>query len=437
MIRNREELHTSPARDVALTCIEAGIAAADPERAVRDRIARTGNRLAIDGDTLDLSAFDEVLIVGAGKGVVRLARGLEEVLGPQLSGGIVVSDEPGSLARVEVLVGDHPLPGESNVAAGDRIRSVVELADERTLVLAVFTGGGSALFSLPSGEIALADLRATTESLLAAGQDIETVNAIRKHLSAVKGGHLARAAAPATVRCLLVSDVVGDPPDVIASGPFAPDPTTFDEALAACSGIAVPDAVRRHLAAGSDGAHRETPTPGDPVFENVQTHVLVNGRRAVTAATEAAVDSGYNAHVLEPAATGEARVIATDHLEAARQVLAGEAPVTPPAILVTGGELTVTVRGTGTGGPNLEFCLAAAPACPAGVTIAAVDTDGRDGNTDAAGAIVDEDTVGSPERAAAALENNDAYTYLDRCEALIRTGPTGTNVNDLRVVVIW
>jgi len=437
VIRNRETLGGTPARDLALDCIAAGIEAADPEQAVRDQVALDGDELRVDGTAHDLTAYDDVLVVGAGKAVVGVARGLETVLGDRLSGGVVVSDTPADLSTVEVLQGDHPIPSERSVTAAERVRMIAELADGRTLLLAAVTGGGSALLSLPAEGVALEDLQATTEALLDAGSDIEGVNAVRKHLSAVKGGRLARAAAPATTSVLLVSDVVGDDPAVVASGPFAPDPTAYADALAACEGIVVPATVRDRLERGAAGDLAETPGPGDDAFDRVSTHVLASGETALDAARETAEAEGYNAVVLDATATGEARDSAADHLDAARDVLAGEAPVMPPAVLLTGGELTVTVAGDGEGGPNQEFCLAAALDCPAGVTVAAVDTDGRDGSTDAAGALVDDGTVDGVAAAEVALADNDAYPFLADREALVRTGPTGTNVNDLRVVVVW
>ncbi|MFB6172565.1 MAG: glycerate kinase [Haloarculaceae archaeon] len=437
MIRDRDALGGSPARDLALDCVEAGVRAADPERAVREALDVEGDRLSIGDATYDLAAYDDVIVVGAGKATVGLARGLEARLGDRLSGGIVVSDAPADLDRIEVLVGDHPVPSERGVAAAERVRTFVELADERTLLFAAFTGGGSALFTHPAADLSLADLRATTDALLRSGASIDAVNAVRKHLSAVKGGRLAAAADGATVVGLLVSDVVGDDPSVIASGPVAPDPTTYRDALDAVASLSVPDAVHEHLERGAAGEYPETPAPGDAAFDRVRTHVLASGETALAAASEVAEREGYHATVLDPAVTGEARESAADHLDAARRVLAGEAPVTPPAVLLTGGELTVTVDGDGEGGPNQEFCLAAALDCPGGVTVAAVDTDGRDGSTDAAGAIVDADTVTDRAAAEAALAANDAFSFLDARDALVRTGRTGTNVNDLRVVVVW
>lgn len=437
MIQNRNALAKSPARELAVDCLEAGVQAANPERAVRKTVGLEGDQLSVAGERYDLAAYDNVLIVGAGKGAVGLASGLEAVLGPRLSGGVVVSDEAADLDRVEVLIGDHPVPSERGMAAAERVRMLVDLADDRTLLLAAFTGGGSALLAHPVEGVPLVALRETTEALLRSGADIDEINAVRKHLSAVKGGRLAAAAEDATVVCLLVSDVVGDDPAVVASGPFAPDPTTYDDALAALGDLSVPDVVRAHLKRGVTGDLPETPKPGDRAFDRVTTHVLATGEAALEAAGEVAAAEGFHPHVLEPAATGEARESAANHLDAARQVLAGQAPVTPPTVLLTGGELTVTVTGDGVGGPNQEFCLAAALDCPGGVTVAAVDTDGRDGDTDAAGALVDADTVDDREAAGAALADNDAYPYLDEQEALIWTGRTGTNVNDLRVVVVW
>lgn len=436
MIRNRAELATTPDRATALDCLAAGIAAADPERAVRERVSLDGDRLEVAGETLDLDAFEEVIVVGAGKAVVGLARGLEAVLEGRLSGGIVVADQAADLDRVTVAVGDHPVPTERGVAAAERLAGVVDDASEDTLILAGITGGGSSLLSVPATGVTLADLRATTEALLGAGRDVAAINAVRKHLSALTGGRLAVRAAPAKVRCLLVSDVVGDDPGVIASGPFSPDPTTYGEALAACEDLAVPRPVRDYLARGAAGELPETPEHGHDAFDRVNTAVLVNGETAIDAAAEAARAAGAAVTVLDRAATGEARDAAERHLAAARRIRRGEGEVTPPAAMLSGGELTVTVRGGGEGGPNQEFCLAAALRCPAGVTVAAVDTDGLDGSTDAAGAIVDETTVDDDELARAALVDNDARPYLDKRNALVRTGRTGTNVNDLRVVIV-
>jgi len=256
----------------------------------------------------------------------------------------------------------------------------------------------------------------------------------------VKGGRLARAAAPATVATLLVSDVVGDDLATIASGPTAPDPTTYADAISVLDrhDVDAPDAVCEHLERGAAGERGETPDASDPAFDRVDHHVLVGAETALDAAAGAAREHGCDAQVLRADVTGESRYAARDHVQVAQTCMEGAGPVEPPGVLLSGGETTVTVTGDGTGGPNLEFALAAALDAPPGVVVAAVDTDGEDGSTDAAGAIVDAETVPDGEREAVrtALLDNDAYTYLAGRDALVRTGPTGTNVNDLRVLVV-
>jgi hydroxypyruvate reductase len=284
--------------------------------------------------------------------------------------------------------------------------------------------------------LAIADVRDVTESLLAAGAAVAELNAVRKHCSAVKGGLLARACAPATVVSLLVSDVVGDDPAVIASGPTVPDPTTFAAALDVLDRYEVSaPAVRGHLERGRDGATAETPTADDPAFERTTTHVLASGRTALEAARETAAARGYTPCLLSASVEGEAREAGRFHAAVASEVGESGEPVAPPAVLLSGGECTVTVRGDGVGGPNAEFALAAALDVETGVVVGSVDTDGRDGSTDAAGALVDAGTVTDSREARAALADNDSHTSLDSRGALLQTGRTGTNVNDLRVVV--
>jgi hydroxypyruvate reductase len=346
-------------------------------------------------------------------------------------------------APVARLPGDHPVPSERGVRSTARVRDLAASADERTLVLAVLAGGGSSLLAAPAEGVALADLRETTDRLLAAGADIAATNAVRRHLSAVKGGRLSRAAAPATVVGLVLSDVVGDDPAVVASGPTAPDPTTYGDALDALDrhGVEAPAAVRERLARGARGGLEETPGPGDPAFARTANHVVASGYTALAAAREAARERGYGAVVLAAGVTGEAREAAHTHVAVARQTAETGDPVDPPAVLLAGGECTVTVRGDGAGGPNLEFALSAAlDLREAGlgerVAVAAVDTDGLDGSTDAAGGLVDGTTVEDERAARAALDDNDALAGLDGLGAALRSGATATNVNDLRVAVV-
>ncbi|MWV65842.1 DUF4147 domain-containing protein [Halorubrum sp. JWXQ-INN 858] len=443
------------AHAVAVDCLSAGIAAARPDRAVAAALAVDDGDLVVTdvgGATAryDLDAYRDVVVVGGGNAAGGLAAVLESTLGDRIARGAVVTDDDATTGVVETLPGDHPLPSERGVAGARRVLEIATAADEDDLVIVAITGGASALLAAPAEPPSLADLRAVTEALLASGATIDEINAVRKHCSATKGGRLARAAAPATVVTLAVSDVVGDDPSVIGSGPTVPDPTTYADALDVVRryGLAVPPAVRDHLRAGDAGERPETPTADDPAFDRTSVHVLASGRTALAAAADAAAERGYDPVVLAAGVRGEARESALTHVAVAEECRETGSPAAPPTVLLSGGETTVTLRdqgGTteecesataGRGGPNQEFALSAGLALSDdGIAVASVDTDGIDGPTDAAGAVVDAGTV--PDREGRdALDRNDAYGVLDAADALIRTGPTGTNVNDLRVMVV-
>jgi len=438
-IRNREALADTPARDAALACIEAGIEAARPGRVVPETVAVDGDALRVQDATYDLAARDRVVVLGGGNAAAHVARALRAVLGDRLDGGVVVTDDPVDVTGVDVLESDHPVPSRRGVAAAERLLAAARDCGPETLALAVFTGGGSAVLPAPAGDLGLDDLQATTDALLDSGAPIHDVNAVRKHCSAVKGGRLARALAPATVVTLAFSDVVGDDLDVVASGPTVPDPSTYGDALAALDdhGVDAPASVREHLRAGAAGERPETPKPGDDAFADSSAHVLANGRTALDAARETARERGYDSLVLSAEVEGEAREVGGVHAAVAREVSATGDPVEPPAVVLSGGELTVTVAGDGDGGPNQECALAAAASgLPERAAFACVDTDGIDGASPDAGAVVDRDTVDDPAAARAALADNDAGGFLADRGALLRTGATGTNVNDLRVLVV-
>jgi glycerate 2-kinase len=438
VIDDRDDLTRTPAHDLALSCVEAGIDAARPERVVRDSLTVDGDQLRVAGDVIDLGAFERVVVIGGGKAAAGVAAALEPILDDRLDGGVVVTDDPVETERVTVREGDHPVPSERGVEGARAVRAAAADADADALVLAVLTGGGSALLPAPADGLALSDLQEVTESLLSAGAPIEAVNAVRKHCSAIKGGQLAHAAAPATVISLLFSDVVGDDPSVIASGPTVPDPTTFADARRALDdyGVTPPTAVDERIERGVAGGIAETPDADDPIFERGRTHVLANGRTAIDAARTVAADAGFTPLVLAAGIEGEAREVARTHAAVARESCESGDPVDPPAVVLSGGETTVTVDGDGRGGPNCEFGLSAARSLPPGTVLAAVDTDGRDGKSGTAGALVDADTVVDDAAADRALADNDAATYLDERNALLRTGATGTNVNDLHVLVV-
>jgi hydroxypyruvate reductase len=429
--------------ETALACLRAGIEAAHPERVLESTVRVDDGCLRVADAAYDLADFDRVVVVGGGKAAAGVAAALERVLGDRIDAGAVVTYDPGEGERIDHLPGDHPVPSERGVESTRRVVGLLGDATDRTLVLAVVTGGASALLPAPADGISLADLQRTTEGLLDSGAEIAEINAVRKHLSTLKGGGLARAAAPARVVSLVFSDVVGNDLGVIASGPTVPDETTYDDALAVVDryGLSVPEPVRERLERGAAGELAETPKPGDSAFDRVDTHVLADGFTAVDAARAEAEARGYDTCVLSSRIRGEAREAAKSHVAVGEEVLATGNPVDPPAVVLSGGETTVTVRGDGVGGPNLEYALSAAVEL-AGETravLASVDTDGKDGGTDVAGAVVDGTTLDGRERRAAAREalaRNDALGLLDGYDCVIRTGPTGTNVNDLRVLVV-
>ncbi|WP_162224655.1 glycerate kinase type-2 family protein [Halorussus amylolyticus] len=441
-IRDRAALETTSARELALDCAAAGIAAARPRRVVRESVSVAGDDLTVGDATYDLRDYDEVVVLGGGKAAGGVAGALETALGDRIDRGVVVTNAPADCDRVAVREGDHPVPSERGVAGAREVLELADDADENTLVLATITGGASALLPAPADGISLADLRAVTTDLLESGATIGEINAVRKHLSALKGGRLAERAAPAEVVGLVLSDVVSDDLEVIASGPLSPDSSTYRDALGVLDRreIDPPAGVRDRLERGARGEIPETPTEGDPAFDRVSVHVLADGMTALDAAAEVARDAGYEPIVLSSRVRGEAREAAKTHVAIAEEVCATGNPLGAPAVLLSGGETTVTVRGDGEGGPNLEFALSAALELDVDdVAIASVDTDGSDGGTDAAGALVDGDTVGeslSARAARAALADNDSFGALDAANCVLRTGATGTNVNDLRIAVV-
>ncbi|SIQ94368.1 hydroxypyruvate reductase [Haladaptatus litoreus] len=440
MISNREALATTPARETALACLEAGIESAHPQTVVHEKIELVGDSLRIADREYDLSEFDEILVLGGGKASAQVAVALESLLGERIDRGAVVTNDPEETDRVEVLPGDHPVPSREGVESTKKVLELADSADENTLVLAAITGGASALLPAPAGDIPLAEMQTATRTLLDLGATIDEINAVRKHCSALKGGQFAGTASPATIVGLLFSDVVGDDPSIIGSGPTAPDGTTFSDALAVLDQYGVDSEaddvsrIRTHFERGDAGDLPETPTATDSVFERVTNHVLADNFTALDAARETAEERGYDAMILSSRVRGEARESATTHVAIAEEVLATGNPISPPAVLLSGGETTVSVHGDGDGGPNLEFALGALLELDSEITVASVDTDGKDGSTNAAGALVDEKTSTADGRKA--LHSNDSYPFLDSVGALVKTGATGTNVNDLRVLIV-
>ena len=446
---DRATIERTPTHAAALDCLAAGIDAALPASVVDEAVAVEGDRLSIadvDGTTtsVDLDAYDRILLLGAGKAADGLASALVKRLGGRIDGGAVVTTDPddGAGEPFAMLPGDHPRPTARGAESATRVREIAGAAGERDLVLVALTGGGSAILAAPPDGIPVAALRELTDELLASGAAIEEVNAVRKHCSAVKGGRLTALAAPARVVTVAVSDVVGDDPAVIASGPTTPDPTTFADAIDVTEryDLDLPSTVDAHLRAGVAGERPETPTASHPAFARASGVVLANGETALTAAAHAAERQGYDATIVAVDVEGDAGTAGREHAALAERCVDIGEPASPPAVLLSGGETTVRLSEAsaepGVGGPNAEFVVRAGLALDHdSVVVAAVDTDGIDGASDAAGGIVDAETL-TDEAAREALARHDTASLLADADALIRTGPTGTNVNDLRAVVV-
>jgi hydroxypyruvate reductase len=436
-------------RHDAMAIFQAAVAAAQPAHALARHLRLDGDVLSAGKRRYRLDQFHRIFITGCGKATAAMAAATEKILSARrVTGGvIVVKDEhTAPLKRVEIVESSHPVPDERGVTGARRVAALCEQAGERDLVIALISGGGSALLPLPASPITLAEKQKTTKLLLACGASIHEINAVRKHLSAVKGGQLARLASPATVIALLLSDVIGDPLDVIASGPFAPDDSTWASAWSVLEryGLTadVPVSVRGRMENGKAGGIPDTPKPGDPCFDKVQNLVIGSNAQAVEAAAGRARALGYRPLILSTTIEGETRDVARMHAAIAREAAASGRPARPPLCLISGGETTVTLRGDGMGGRNQEFALAAALdiARLDGVLAFSAGTDGTDGPTPAAGALADGRTL---DRAAALgldpnayLTRNDSYRFFEPLGDLVMTGPTGTNVMDIRLMLI-
>ncbi len=444
---DRRILNPNPARQAYLPILEAALSAVEPRACTRQALYRSGDRLRVGGRVYDLDQVGDVYVVGCGKAGAPMAQGVEDVLGDRIAAGVVVVKE-GHVAptrQVRLVEASHPLPDARSVAGAQDVVDLLQRAGERDLVLVLISGGGSALLTLPASGLSLEDLQGLTDLLLRCGATIEEINALRKHCSAVKGGRLAQRIAPAGGLGLVLSDVVGNPLDAIASGPLVPDPTTFADAWAVVEKYGLvddlPAAVREHLQAGRRGQVADTPKSGADVFGQVQVEIVGDNARAAERGARAAVEAGYQAQVLTTFVEGEAREVARVVVALGKEIVCHARPWAAPACLILGGETTVTLRGEGRGGRNQELALAAALALESwsDITVAALGTDGNDGPTDAAGGMVDGGTVARARSAGldpvAHLWDNDAYPLLCATDDLLVTGPTNTNVNDL--IFVW
>jgi hydroxypyruvate reductase len=406
---------------------DAAVAAADPARALAGHLPDPPK--------------GRTVVIGAGKGAAQLARAFETLWTGPLSGVVVTRyGYAASCRHLRVIEAAHPVPDAAGEAATREVFAALEGLTEDDLVVALITGGGSALLAAPPDGLTLADEQALNESLLASGAPIGAMNAIRKQVSRVKGGRLALAAAPARVVTLVVSDVPGDDPSEVASGPTVPGPATRDTARAAIRAwnIDLPENILRHLATAPEDA----PAPDDPAFSRNEVHVIASAARSLEAAAALATSCGIPAHILSDAMEGEARDIARAHAAIVREIARNNRPFPRPCVLLSGGETTVTLRHKGRGGRNGEFLLSFALAIEgiAGVAALAADTDGIDGSEDNAGAFADGETCTAIRAGgidpSVALTSNDSWGAFDACGTLFSPGPTGTNVNDFRAILI-
>ncbi|HIJ56763.1 MAG TPA: glycerate kinase [Deltaproteobacteria bacterium] len=434
-------------RDDAVRIFHKGLEAVEPAAAVK-RYCKLENDIFTIGTTAyDLSAIKDIYITGTGKASAPMAAAIEDILGDRVTTGIVnvKYEHVADVKRVKLIEAGHPVPDENGRQGAREMVDLVQKATEDDLVLCLMSGGGSALLPLPAEGLTLKDKQDTTNVLLACGATIHEINAIRKHLSGVKGGQLARAAYPARIASLMLSDVIGDDLDVIGSGPTVPDSSTYQDCMDLFKKYDItdklPEKVVNHIRTGIAGRIPETPKADDPVFQKTQNLVIGSNIDAILSAKREAEILGYKTLVLSSMIEGETKEVALVHGAMAREVLKTGNPLSPPACILSGGETTVTLKGSGLGGRNQEFALAAAMdiAGQGNIVILSGGTDGNDGPTDAAGAIADAETLN---RAAAMnlspqayLDNNDSYHFFDKLGDLLKTGPTNTNVMDVRIIL--
>lgn len=446
LIENGETSDIRRGRDLALQCLEQAVNAAEPKRLIKAKMKVENDQLQVEGLAFDLGKFNHVYVVGGGKAGGKMAQAIEEILGKHVTAGIVNIPYGTSQKTnvIELNEASHPVPNEAGVAGTLRIMAIAEQAKEDDLVICLISGGGSSLMPLPHEGISLKDKQQLTNALLKSGAEITEINAVRKHLSAFKGGWLAKKAYPATILNLILSDVIGDPLDSIASGPTVPDKTTFTDARKILEKydlwLKAPVSIRKILSEGAIGLLQETPKANDFVFEKVHNLVIGNNRTAILAAIDFLGSKGLNTLLLTDMLAGEAKEVGK-----ALAKVASEGFVCTDTSrclgIVAGGETTVTVRGKGLGGRNQELSLSAALNLKESkeCVIASFSTDGVDGPTDAAGAIIDGSTLKrarqlglDPEKY---IDNNDSYSFFSKLGDLIYTGATGTNVNDVSVII--
>ena len=425
-----------------------GLKAVDPIEAIKSNVKVEDNTLIIGEKEFELSQYKGIYLIGGGKAGASMSLALEELLGDRLKEGIVnvKYGHLENLKKTKINEASHPVPDEAGVKGTLEILELAESRDTDDLVICVISGGGSALMPHPSNGITLQEKQQVTKLLLDCGANIKEINTIRKHISKIKGGQLSRVVYPATVITLILSDVIGDDLQSIASGLTSPDETTFEDCIKIFTHYElmekIPPSVKEHMERGIKKIIEETPKKGDPAFHKTHNFIIGSNILAVKAAKKRAGQLAYNSLILSTFIEGETKDIALMHVAIAKEVLSSKNPAEIPACIISGGETTVTIKGSGKGGRNTEFVLAASLELNnlKDVVVLSAGTDGTDGPTDAAGAIADNHTV---ERAKALnldpqayLKNNDSYNFFKQLDDLLITGPTNTNVMDLRIILI-
>ncbi len=436
-------------RHDALEILGSALEAVDPKKAIFDKVKRDGNLLHAGGKTYNLNEFKRIFIIGGGKAGGPMAEAIESLLGDKIVGGIVNvlngTEERYRLKQVKMVGASHPVPNANGVNGVNEMLKLVSSLNGNDLVVVLISGGGSALLPSPADGINLGDIQDITGRLLKRGATINDLNAVRKHLDSFKGGQLVKMCNPAEVLSLILSDVVGDPLDTIASGPTAPDYTTWSDAENVLKKYDLwkdsPAPIKARIELGVNKVLEDTPKASDLIFSKVNNVIIANNSYAAEAAASKAQALGYNSMVLSTMIEGEARWVGKVYSGIAREVVSNGRPLNSPAAIFVGGETTVNVKGSGKGGRNQEVALGALKGIAnLPCLIASLATDGLDGPTDSAGAIVDGSTFDKAMKFSlsidASLQENDSYSFFLKLGDLLITGPTGTNVNDLAIILV-
>jgi glycerate 2-kinase len=440
-------------KQIVKAIFSKALAAVDPLKILKERIRIEKGRLRIRMEekseiVFDLHAFNKIFLVGTGKASNSMAQAVEEIFDDRITKGVITTKYGHllPLKKVKVIEAGHPIPDQTGYEGAKEIRGLLRESGANDLVIFVLSGGGSALLPFPADGIELKEKQEVTQFLLDCGADIKEINTIRKHISQIKGGWLARWAHPSTVITFILSDVVGDQLDVIGSGPTVPDLSTFEEAWEILKKYdllnEIAPSIQEHLRLGREGRVKETPKPGDVVFEKVYNSLIGTNILALRSAEEEATSLGFNTLILSSSIVGETREAARFHTAIAKEVISSGNPIPKPACILSGGETTVTIRGNGLGGRNQEFALAGALEISEieKIVLLSGGTDGTDGPTDASGAVADHTTARRAKSMGldpkAHLQNNDAYPFFQKLGDLLMTGPTHTNVMDVRILLV-